>query len=182
MAFAGIDPTMNSTDGATVESDESSYYRARYYDPQIGRFLSEYPAGLDACADFFVYVSNSALNWTDPLGLSETDVNTIIHIYRNTVNRMNLNGERRPGKGRPNGWINDLLWHRWPWSNQKFKSCDEQANEVKGDLDGRKWDDRWTFDVVDIDRGFGRAVRAHSSNPNDPVLILDPWLNNVEKQ
>jgi len=158
------------------------YYRARYYDQSTGRFLTEDPAGFDVNTDFFAYVGNSPLNWTDPLGLSQNDVNTIIHIYRNTVNRMNLNGERRPGQGHPNGWINDFLWHRWPWSPKRYKSCDEQANEVKGDLDGRKWDDGWMFDVVDVEGGFGRAVRATSSNPNDPILILDPWLNKVEKQ
>ncbi|MBI4707735.1 MAG: hypothetical protein HY761_07415 [Candidatus Omnitrophica bacterium] len=42
------------------------YYRARYYDPQIGRFLQEDPVwGLN----FYSYVDNNPLNFIDPYGL-----------------------------------------------------------------------------------------------------------------
>ncbi|MFT3883602.1 MAG: putative Ig domain-containing protein [Gemmatales bacterium] len=45
------------------------YYRARYYDPSIGRFLSEDPKGI-AAGDFnlYRYVGNSPHNYTDPSG------------------------------------------------------------------------------------------------------------------
>ncbi len=42
------------------------YYRARYYDPQSGRFLSEDPVG-DINA--YAYVLNNVPNLSDPLGL-----------------------------------------------------------------------------------------------------------------
>jgi len=45
------------------------YYRARFYDPQLGRFLSEDPIGLESDIDLYAYVSNSPLNYSDPLGL-----------------------------------------------------------------------------------------------------------------
>ena len=46
------------------------YYRARYYDPQIGRFICEDPKGLKA-GDYnlYRYVFNSVINVNDPLGL-----------------------------------------------------------------------------------------------------------------
>ena len=45
------------------------YYRARYYDPAVGRFLSEDPLGFDAGdANFYRYVFNSPTNYTDPSG------------------------------------------------------------------------------------------------------------------
>ena len=44
--------------GEKTKSSAASYYRARYYDPQAGRFLQEDPAGFDANTDFFVYVGN----------------------------------------------------------------------------------------------------------------------------
>ncbi len=46
------------------------YYRTRYYDPSIGRFISEDPIGfLSGDANFYAYVSNNPINWRDPLGL-----------------------------------------------------------------------------------------------------------------
>jgi RHS repeat-associated protein len=44
------------------------YYRARYYDPQIARFLSEDPIKADQ-RNLYVYVENRPLVRVDPLGL-----------------------------------------------------------------------------------------------------------------
>jgi RHS repeat-associated protein len=61
------------------------YYRARWYDPHIGKFTSEDPLGFGA-GDTNVqrYVGNSPTNATDPSGLAELDlswVNPGIPIY-----------------------------------------------------------------------------------------------------
>jgi RHS repeat-associated protein len=46
------------------------YYRARYYDPSVGRFISEDPIGFfSGTADFYAYVHNDATNLVDPFGL-----------------------------------------------------------------------------------------------------------------
>ena len=45
------------------------YYRARYYDAKIGRFISQDPIGLAGGINLYSYVENSPLNWTDPDGL-----------------------------------------------------------------------------------------------------------------
>jgi RHS repeat-associated protein len=44
------------------------YYRARYYDPNIARFLSEDPIGLDGGINFYGFVKNTPINYTDPSG------------------------------------------------------------------------------------------------------------------
>jgi len=44
------------------------YYRARYYDPGLGRFLSEDPLGFEAGINFYAYVSNDPVNANDPTG------------------------------------------------------------------------------------------------------------------
>jgi RHS repeat-associated protein len=45
------------------------YYRARYYDPQAGSFLSEDRVRFRGGINFYRYVSNSPINGTDPSGL-----------------------------------------------------------------------------------------------------------------
>jgi len=44
------------------------YYRARWYDPQQGRFVSEDPIGLAGGINLFAYVENSPLLFSDPSG------------------------------------------------------------------------------------------------------------------
>src|SRR6267154_5975456 len=54
------------------ESDSESnvyFYRARYYDQNAGRFLSEDPKRFDAGINFYAYVANNSPNKTDPFGL-----------------------------------------------------------------------------------------------------------------
>ena len=48
------------------------FYRARYYDPKAGRFITRDPisfAGGDV--NLYAYVSNNPVNWSDPLGLKK---------------------------------------------------------------------------------------------------------------
>ena len=45
------------------------YYRARYYDPTIGRFLQEDPIGFNSGdLNFYTYVGNNPLTFIDPSG------------------------------------------------------------------------------------------------------------------
>ncbi len=46
------------------------YYRARYYDPRVGRFVSEDPVSFDGGLNFYAYLANSPLDAIDPYGLN----------------------------------------------------------------------------------------------------------------
>lgn len=51
------------------------YYRSRYYDPEIGRFLSEDPLGFKAGVNFYSYCKNNPINANDPMGLWNVNFN-----------------------------------------------------------------------------------------------------------
>jgi len=44
------------------------FYRARYYDPAIGRFISEDPVGFFGGVNFYAYVNGNPINYRDPSG------------------------------------------------------------------------------------------------------------------
>ena len=48
---------------------ELYYYRARYYDPKISRFISEDPLGFMVDVNFYPYVANNPTTSTDPSGM-----------------------------------------------------------------------------------------------------------------
>ena len=68
------------------------YYRARYYDPELGRFITEDPLGFGAGdANFYAYVGNNPINANDPRGLEPVGVN------------VGVSGVLDPGRTAPGG-------------------------------------------------------------------------------
>jgi RHS repeat-associated protein len=57
------------------------YYRARFYDPQIGRFISEDPAGLAGGVNGYSYTRNNPLIRKDPSGLFDLDFHYYLTYY-----------------------------------------------------------------------------------------------------
>jgi RHS repeat-associated protein len=45
------------------------YYRSRWYDPEIGRFITQDPIGFLGGTNLYAYVGNSPVVFIDPLGL-----------------------------------------------------------------------------------------------------------------
>jgi RHS repeat-associated protein len=76
MAKAANNTFLNSYTYTGREWDKESglyYYRARYYDPMEGRFLSRDPIEFEGGINLYAYVENNPINFDDPLGLSASD-------------------------------------------------------------------------------------------------------------
>jgi RHS repeat-associated protein len=65
----GASTNSNQYTGRENDGTGLYYYRARYYDPKIGRFISEDPSGFAAGINLYSYVGNSPLNFADPSGM-----------------------------------------------------------------------------------------------------------------
>jgi RHS repeat-associated protein len=72
-AFGRIEAGSPSTYAFTGREWDSEtglyYYRARYYDPVLGRFLSEDPIAFVGGLNFYTYVGANPASFADPLGL-----------------------------------------------------------------------------------------------------------------
>lgn len=65
--------------------DSMAYYRARYYDPSIGRFLSEDPIRFKGSGtNLYAYVGNSPTSLKDPYGLCPTCIDVFSDSFKDT--------------------------------------------------------------------------------------------------
>ncbi len=90
------------------------YYRARYYSPQLGRFLQTDPVGYKADLDLYAYVGNDPVDRTDPSGNTEVDItvertSVSAHSTQGTITASNgkqsysAHSLEPPGKADPKG-------------------------------------------------------------------------------
>jgi len=72
--------------GREQDPDTGLYnYRARIYDPSIGRFCTEDPKGFAAGVNFYVYALNNPINANDPYGLDVTITVNRVNYTENSV-------------------------------------------------------------------------------------------------
>jgi len=57
------------------------YYRARYYDPEIGQFTSEDPLRFKAGINFYSYCNNNPINCNDPSGLESATFTAFVRGF-----------------------------------------------------------------------------------------------------
>ncbi|MDR3150505.1 MAG: RHS repeat-associated core domain-containing protein, partial [Candidatus Peribacteria bacterium] len=57
------------------------YFNARYYSPELGRFISRDPIGIIDDVNLYVYVGNNPLKWVDQSGMAK---DLIIKIFKDS--------------------------------------------------------------------------------------------------
>ncbi|MBZ5629404.1 MAG: RHS repeat-associated core domain-containing protein [Acidobacteriia bacterium] len=97
------------------------YYRARYYDPNIGRFLSEDPIRFDGGPNFYAYTANDPVSKIDLTGLAPCDshdrnclnnfINTVQNLFPGSTYDANSNTLTLP-QGYNNNQVIQALQHQ----------------------------------------------------------------------
>jgi RHS repeat-associated protein len=72
------------------------YNRYRYYDPGVGRFVSQDPIGLLGGSNLFAYAPNP-MGWVDPFGLTETKPNCPNCKVRRFDTKKNIKKAKKNG-------------------------------------------------------------------------------------
>ena len=83
--------------GRVPISGKLYYYRARYYDSELGRFISEDPVGFGGGdVNLYRYVLNDPISLVDPLGLTTVliEIDRSIETSQSTIGTLTLNSQR----------------------------------------------------------------------------------------
>jgi RHS repeat-associated protein len=69
------------------------YYRARYYDPQIGRFLQKDPIGFKDALNLYLYVRANPASLVDPTGLTIEDIRNMTNLAKQLYSDLRVPDE-----------------------------------------------------------------------------------------
>ena len=92
-------PEGNASQYTGRENDGTGlyYYRARYYDAVLKRFVSEDPIGLEGGINPFVYVESAPTMYSDPSGLVKHTTGRTIECGKGCTIRIDYTFDERTG-------------------------------------------------------------------------------------
>lgn len=163
--------TTNSYQYTGRENDEEIYYyRNRYFNTALHRFISEDPIGLAGGMNAFLYVNASPINYVDPYGLDATDWN-------------NTSGGRSRLDGPTNGNWGGKCWSGGQYSCGKNKPGDKPPTD-SGDQCYKRHDEcyvRCGKDKKCIAACDGALVDELNGLSSNPRKWLSPPRPGTEK-
>ena len=86
--------------GREADTPDLYYYRARYYSPGLGRFISEDPIGLDGGLNVYRYVGDNPISNGDPSGTAALNLTgPLYRTYSNGTDFYNACGNPQTTNG-----------------------------------------------------------------------------------
>ncbi|WP_374029432.1 RHS repeat domain-containing protein [Bdellovibrio bacteriovorus] len=134
--------------GREIEDETGLYYyRARYYDPELGRFLSEDPIGfLGKSLSLYSYVRGSPVNYIDPSGKIDNPYDIVDDAYDNPFSNSGTHdlanafqhcyascvmaAENTSGVAAFLGWANEVAGDLFNNQSSEERAMDDYNNQV----------------------------------------------------
>jgi RHS repeat-associated protein len=138
------------------------FYRFRYFDSTVGRFVSEDPIGFDGGINFYRYVQNNPALLIDPFGLSSLTFNRAngsLTLYDKNGNVIAVCTAANNSTKSSNG--------PWPNGTYPFSSHNNHPPDPNGPYGS------YGIDVFDVPGRTGMGVHsglANSGGPSHPTL------------
>jgi RHS repeat-associated protein len=127
------------------------YYRYRYYDNQLGRFIGRDPIGYKGGKNLYEYVGSGPVNWFDPWGLL-----TCKDPEWHSEPKGSDNPERYWGKSR-HGY-----WHDWSLDADSSGSEKPSEIDIQGEL---------RINYAPFVKRWGMGIRLLSTYGMDQYLL-----------
>ena len=160
-------------------------YRMRYYDPNVGRFISEDPIDFRGGSNFYAYARNNPVRWTDPFGLEVLECRRPLNVPGVSTPHTFLYSTDSgigPGLGPKNDW-----WAAW---------ATESGRAVPGTIEedypydpSGKTKPHYECQKISDDQCFEACVNEKASDAmsNPPKWQMgtyqcDTWVNDIERQ
>jgi RHS repeat-associated protein len=167
--------------GREFDSETGIYnYLARYYDPSIGRFLSEDPIQFQGGVDFYAYVSNNPINYADPSGLKRTCITKIMLVTAYCGGNPRTASGKRPGPGTVATANTNSSRRSNPQPIPYAFGCDVTVDNAATNGD---WITEYAGTIQDTGAGWDSWWKDPWHNHHDvlPDAWIDIWICPVKK-
>ncbi len=155
------------------------YFRARYYDAELGRFINRDPIGQVDDVNLYGYVGNNGVMFVDPMGLSKTLI--IWFTWKQNLYAWWWNNIFwEPKSYRPtwevidwtyvDSWISDLI-NKFDW-NENY-----DTKLYYGDFSTKTWIDPALEYILKNQNSYDRIIIVWHSLWWDNAIILSNYLN-----
>jgi len=157
-------------------------YRMRYYDQNVGRFISEDPINFRGGIDFYAYTLNNPVNWIDPFGLEVQECRRPLKVPGvDTPHTFLYSTESGTGYGLgpASGWDFSSMFGPVPGNIEKDYPYDPKG-KLKPHYSCQKVSDNQCYEKC-VNR------RALDTTRHPPGYWLgryqcDTWANDIESQ
>jgi RHS repeat-associated protein len=154
------------------------YYRARYYNPTIGRFLQTDPIGYGDGMNWYAYCGNNATNTTDPSGLGSfgflamDDPAATAGMLTFAIYSDDGSIWRTFAYGSLEEWMDDVKSGAF----DRFFSEEWKENQAGWKLSGGDEDVFWQLQTLI----FLCGDQNFSSDPENSWLSVADWISEIE--